>query len=259
MATFENWGDYFWPGQIDDCRRNLLGIHDASQLEVAERKHTFARSLQLEKAEVTVPQTFDLEHLRGIHRHVFGDVYEWAGQLRVTELVRPSADPNAPGHEFVKPGDIERLAGAVFGQLGDPTALAGLARGKQVEALAQTYAGINVLHPFVEGNGRTQRIFLQHVAHAAGLQIDWSKMPDQNQVMAEAFTVGYRPVAEALEPCVSLRHEDPASTPSAAPRITAIRAAMTPRPPGEQASSLRPSTRPAVRSEASRKDLGHQR
>lgn len=34
MATFENWGDYFWPGQIDDCRINKLGIHDADKLEL---------------------------------------------------------------------------------------------------------------------------------------------------------------------------------------------------------------------------------
>jgi cell filamentation protein len=47
-----------------------------------------------------------LAHLRAIHRQVFQDVYDWAGELRVTELVRPSVDPQAPLDEFVKPDDI---------------------------------------------------------------------------------------------------------------------------------------------------------
>jgi cell filamentation protein len=237
MATFENWGDYFWPGQIDDCRRNLLGIHDPQQLEREERKLTFARHLQLDKGAVTVLRTFDMEHLRGIHRHLFQDVYEWAGELRVTDLVRPSSDPNAPGHEFVRPGDIERLAGAVFGQLGDPAALASRPRDEQLAALARIYAGVNVLHPFVEGNGRTQRVFLREVARDAGLRIDWAKIPDQNRVMAEAFTLGYQPVAEALEPCVTLLAEqdqagpvaDRGEPPQQAARIASIRSAMTPK------------------------------
>jgi cell filamentation protein len=40
MQKFENWGDYFWPGQIDDCKINLLGIHDATKLEAVERSRT---------------------------------------------------------------------------------------------------------------------------------------------------------------------------------------------------------------------------
>lgn len=205
MAAFENWGDYFWPGQIDDCRCNLLRIYDSSELDRVERQKTMARQFELIKGAVEVPQTFDLDHLRALHRHLFQDVYAWAGELRVTELVRPSSDPNAPGHEFVRPADIERLSDVVFDQLGDPRDLRGLGRHEQVDRLAAIYAGVNVLHPFVEGNGRTQRLFLSDVARAAGLQIDWTLMKQQNEVMAEAFTVGYRPVADALDPCVSVR------------------------------------------------------
>lgn len=104
----------------------------------------------------------------------------------------------------MKPGDLEHLAGAVFALLGDPAALTDRPRGEQREVLAKTYAGIHVLHPFAQGNGRTQRVFLQYLARAAGLRIDWTKMPEQNRVMAEAFTLGYAPVAQALEPCVTL-------------------------------------------------------
>jgi fido (protein-threonine AMPylation protein) len=203
VTKFENWGDYFWPGQIDDCRINLLGIHDAEQLETQERRLTALRAAEIASGEAHIPRTFDLAHLQAIHRHLFQDVYEWAGELRATELVRPAADPNQPPNEFVKPEDVERLAGTVFGQLGDPAELRGRPQAEVVDALARTYAAVNVLHPFVEGNGRAQRIFLDHVAEAAGYRIEWNRIADrQNAMMAEAFGVGSEPVRQALADCV---------------------------------------------------------
>lgn len=269
MATFENWGDYFWPGQIDECRRNLLDLHDPAALEAAERQLTAVRAAELAVARVTgraegtvgeiagVSQTFDLDHLRAVHRHLFQDVYEWAGQLRVTELVRPSADPNAPAHQFIPPESIEQMAERLF-PLADPERLAELPAAEQVDRLAQVYAGVNVLHPFVEGNGRTQRIFLNDLAAAAGLRVDWAQMLDQNQVMAEAFTVGYRPVAEALQACVTRDSDvstvDPEVGPASLEQLDARRlmAESFPTPAAEQlrrAGTREPGSRSGDRSQ----------
>jgi len=209
MTQFENWGDYFWPGQIDDCKINKLGIHDATKLENAERLRTAERAVEIIAGEAEIPRTFDLDHLKAIHRQLFQDVYDWAGELRATELVRPSADPDGPAHEFVKPEDIERLAPVIFAQLGDPADLRDRPTAEVVDVLARTYAGVNVLHPFVEGNGRTQRIFLDHVAEAAGYRIDWTRIADrQNQVMAEAFGQGPEPVRQALAECIERLPDD---------------------------------------------------
>lgn len=198
---FENWGDYFWPGQIDDCMINRLGIHDAGRLHDEERRHSFLRSIELMENRVEIPQTFDLDHLQAIHHHLFQDVYEWAGQLRATELVRPDPNPNRPGHEFVKPENISQAATLLFEQA-DPELFGALPGPAKVDQLARVYAGVNVVHPFVEGNGRTNRIFLEQLAETSDLAIDWNRMPRQNEVMADAFTAGYEPVAKALKPCI---------------------------------------------------------
>ncbi|MFF0345397.1 Fic/DOC family protein [Kribbella sp. NPDC004875] len=209
MPAFDNWGDYFWPGQIDDCKINKLNIHDATRLDNEERIRSAERAAEFITGEADVPRTFDLDHLRAIHRHLFQDVYDWAGELRVTELVRPSENPDAPGNEFVKPEDIERLGTMVFAQLGDPAELRDRPTSEVVDVLARTYSGVNVLHPFIEGNGRTQRIFLDHVAEAAGYRIDWSRIADrQNELMAEAFGIGPEPVRQALSECIE-RIPDP--------------------------------------------------
>jgi cell filamentation protein len=246
MASFENWGDYFWPDQIDDCRRNKLDIHDAQQLEKVERNRTARRATELVTGRAKIEQTFDLDHLRGIHRHLFQDVYEWAGQLRATELVRPANDPDQPGHEFAKPEQIQSMAGMLFSNA-DPKTLAGRPRDGQVEQLAKTYAGLNVLHPFVEGNGRTQRIFTGDLASSVGLAVDWGKMPQQNEVMAEAFTVGFGPVLDALRPCIVDRDQAGPAAFTAA-RLSAIGAAPArgahPLAPGTGLGTGRPSQRP---------------
>ncbi|MFG1905246.1 Fic/DOC family protein [Kribbella sp. NPDC048928] len=251
MPTFENWGDYFWPGQIDDCRINKLGIHDATKLETAERKRTAVRAAQLVSGDAEIPRTFDLEHLRAIHRQLFQDVYDWAGELRVTELVRPAQDPDAPANEFVKPEDIERLAPVIFSQLGDPSELRDRPTAEVVDTLARTYAAVNVLHPFVEGNGRTQRIFLDHAADAAGYRIDWSRIADrQNEVMAEAFGIGPEPVREALTECLERIPETQARQDTQTALHLTNNGLTTPGTPSPQATptSTRPTPRPITQS-----------
>ncbi|HEY3559335.1 MAG TPA: Fic family protein [Kribbella sp.] len=258
MASFENWGDYFWPDQIDDCRINKLGIRDAARLENAERKRTALRAAEMIAGGVEIPRTFDLEHLRGIHRHLFQDVYDWAGDLRVTELVRPSHDPDAPANEFVKPEDIERLAPLVFSQLGDPSALQDRPTHEVVDVLARTYAGINVLHPFVEGNGRTQRIFLDHVAEAAGYRIDWTRIADrQNEVMAEAFGVGAEPVREALAHCIERLPEAQARQDAEQSLRLTNEGLTKPRPITSQGTSGTTPTRPTTKTHHHSHDERH--
>jgi fido (protein-threonine AMPylation protein) len=59
--------------------KNRLGITDEATLEKTEADLVAARSFELSKAPLK--GNFDLVHLQAIHRHLFGDVYEWAGEL----------------------------------------------------------------------------------------------------------------------------------------------------------------------------------
>ena len=61
--------------------RNKLNIRDLPTLEAAERQFVTQRLL-----EVMPKGDFDLEHLRAIHRHLFQDVYEWAGSVRTESI-----------------------------------------------------------------------------------------------------------------------------------------------------------------------------
>lgn len=156
---------YLIPGT--NVLRNLVGATTVEILAAAEADLSFARALQL--LDSPIPSTNDLRELQSIHRHLFQDVFEWAGQVRSVDVRK-----NVPGAEFFLPhGYIEHAAALCFAELAADEFLAGLPRGVFVERIAYHYEKINYIHPFREGNGRTQRIFWNRLALQAGWQLDW--------------------------------------------------------------------------------------
>jgi cell filamentation protein len=150
--------------------RNKIGAQTKVALEEAEGDLVFARTAQL--MDHPVPGTGDLRELQEIHRHLFQDVFDWAGQLRTVDMKK-----NEPGSEFFLPVQmIERAAAFAAGDLANDSMLQGLDRERFVERLAFHYDAFNYIHPFREGNGRTQRVFWSRVADEAGWQLNWSSV-----------------------------------------------------------------------------------
>lgn len=151
--------------------RNRLGITAHPALDVAETDLVEARRAQMIARPVKV--TGDLQQLQAIHRQLFQDVYDWAGELRTVDI-RKGTDPAA---EFFMPvSRLESGAGFAFAELAEENQLRGLDRDRFVGRLAHHYDQVNYLHPFREGNGRTQRIFWTQIAAGAGFDLDWSRV-----------------------------------------------------------------------------------
>ncbi|MFD7308289.1 Fic/DOC family protein [Promicromonospora sp. NPDC059942] len=147
--------------------RNLLGISSQDALNDAEADLTWARATQIHTRGINA--TSDLAELCAIHRHLFQDVYDWSGRIRTVDIRK-----NVAGAEFFVPvGMIERSAGHAAEALREDGFLCGMPRERLVERLAFHYDQFNYLHPFREGNGRTQRLFWSRVVSAAGYDLDW--------------------------------------------------------------------------------------
>lgn len=147
--------------------RNKVGARTRVALDDAEGDLAFARLVQL--MDHPPKPTGDLGELCSIHRHLFQDVYEWAGQLRTVDVRK-----NVEGAEFFLPVSmIARAAGHAAEQLHDDNSLYGLDRDRFIDRLAYHYEQFNYVHPFREGNGRTQRVFWGRLARDAGWQLDW--------------------------------------------------------------------------------------
>ncbi len=146
--------------------RNLLGIRDARELAAAEARLAAAAERVL-FAEGLVLGRFDLDHLRAVHRHLFGEVYDWAGELRTVNMAKGET-------LFALAEWIEPQARQLFARLADDGFFQQLNRDEFVVAGGRFLSDLNALHPFRDGNGRVQRVFLQLLANNAGWQLDWA-------------------------------------------------------------------------------------
>lgn len=146
--------------------RNRLGLRAPDQLAHAEATITAGRLAELEQRPIA--GDYDLPHLQAFHRHIFGHVYDWAGEIRTVAI--------AKGDLFALPEHIESYLAGVLAQLPAERHLRGFDCEPFVDRLTHYLAEINSTHPFREGNGRTQRAFISQLAHDAGYRIDWSKL-----------------------------------------------------------------------------------
>jgi cell filamentation protein len=96
----------------------------------------------------------------------------------------------AKSDPFCLPQHIETYSAEVFGALAKERYLRGLSRDGFVARLTHYFAEVNAIHPFREGNGRTQRAFFRQLSREAGWPVDWSDLdPDRN---VEASTTSLR-------------------------------------------------------------------
>lgn len=174
---------------------NKLGIKSAEKLSIEEKRLSHVNSLTLP------PVSLDFKGLKSIHQHLFNDVYSWAGEPRQVPMMR--TDSVIP---FTAPSKIEDQADKIFTQLKNDDFLKSLNRDDFAKKAAQTFGEINQLHPFREGNGRTQRLFIQQVAEQAGHSIDFSQITQKRMYEASHDFSNNKPAkmerlfAEAVSP-----------------------------------------------------------
>jgi cell filamentation protein len=154
--------------------RNLLGITDPSELARAEAVLTASRIYDLERS--TLRGAYDMAHLQAFHRHIFGDLYDWAGELRSVSIGR--------GTLFCLPEHIAADGDELFAWLARTDLVRGLDRDAFVDNLTELLSDLNALHPFRDGNGRTQRAFVAQLAREAGHGVRWSAMDAAENVAA---------------------------------------------------------------------------
>jgi cell filamentation protein len=224
--------------------RNLVGARTKVALDEAEGDLSFARLTQL--SDHPVPGTGDLAELQAIHRHLFQDVYDWAGQVRTVDVRK-----NVEGAEFFLPvAMIQRAAGYAAEELRADDTLRSMPRARFVERLAFHYDQFNYVHPFREGNGRTQRVMWSRIAVEAGWQIDWRPVQGSTNdaaCRAASERQDFRPLREMFDQII-------AAAPPADERDAAWQVAERARLsfPGSATEIHRPTTRATARARSTR-------
>ena len=147
---------------------NKFGIDDSAELARVEEKISKRNAVALftsGKLENLPAGTFAT--LAEIHRALFGEIYDFAGKIRNVNL--------AKGHF--------RFASALY--LAEALAQIENMPQNNFNAIVEKYVEMNVAHPFREGNGRSMRIWLDHIFKAEiGRVVDWSRIDKADYLSA---------------------------------------------------------------------------
>lgn len=214
------WDDYFWPGTT--VLRNAKGLTDQDQLNQYEYFRTAVREQEIRSGSVPIDRTFDASHLKALHRHLFQDVYEWAGHYRDVPMQKdrlPFADPSRIDTYL---DDAAYIVGHV--QWNE------IERTDFVDKAAGVYAHINTAHPFREGNGRAAKLFMSQLAEPTSYDFDFQAIApavwNQSSALSRPDRGAYTPAHRELIPVFKHITIDRPKTPPASPiSDAALRAA----------------------------------
>lgn len=154
---------------------NKFNIKDESTLQEAEREIT---TIALRGISFS-PPPYDLNYLKEIHRLLFSHIYDWAGEVRSIDISKEET-------RFCTSSRIEPEANKILNSLRDKEYLVNTSKAELITQMAELYADLNMIHPFREGNGRTQRILFEHIALNCGYTIDWGVVSTKEWTTANA-------------------------------------------------------------------------
>jgi cell filamentation protein len=177
---------YCYPGTT--VLINHLGLRDQAALDGFEAEITSQRA-----TEPLPPGRFSYRHYCAIHRHLFQDVYPWAGKIRT---VRMSKDGNA----FCYPEHIDREMRRLFSDFAGQKHFRALDEATFARKATHFLAELNAIHPFREGNGRTQLSFVALLAEQAGHPLAMERLDPKAvlRAMITSFGGNEKPLIDLL-------------------------------------------------------------
>lgn len=171
--SIESTSDDCYPGTT--VLMNKLGIKNQAQLDESETLIVGVKSMQFELNPFS--EELDFAYYKRLHAFLFGELYDWAGKIRHINMSKQHT-------HFCSPAEIESLGQEMFTRLHQMQFFAGFPKAAFVRELADFYSSVNYLHPFREGNGRTQRLFFRQLALHVGYQINFAGIDSDSMMIA---------------------------------------------------------------------------
>jgi cell filamentation protein len=178
--SYGNDKTYCYPNS--NVLKNKFNITNADELAELERQITNSLVSEFKDSKSKV---LDFGYLKDIHKNLFSSIYSWAGKIRTVDI--------AKGTLFCRTFAIEAEADRIFSELHNDNFLLSCSDEQMSKRLSYYLSEINALHPFREGNGRTQRLFIKTVANRAGYELDFSGISQNSMIKAssESFVREY--------------------------------------------------------------------
>lgn len=147
---------------------NKLGITDAAELARQEEKISKKKAIELfEKNVIDLSEAGKFVTLAKIHKYLFEDIYNFAGEIRVVNLAKGNFRFAPVMYLKQSLEHIDNMPQSTY------------------EEIIEKYVEMNIAHPFMEGNGRSMRIWLDLIfKKELGKVVDWSKVDKSDYLLA---------------------------------------------------------------------------
>ncbi|MFA6933834.1 MAG: Fic family protein [Sphaerochaetaceae bacterium] len=161
------------------CLVNFFNIRDKKALKEVENRIVPIRMAQILAQDL--PASFNFDTLCTLHSNLFSDIFPSAGCLRTEEAAKRTV--------FCQPQYIEQMAQSIFDKLRDDSYLYGKDRESFINDFAFYMGEVEALHPFLDGNGRTARLFFYQIALRAGYDFNWFEMDHDRLTEADICAI----------------------------------------------------------------------
>lgn len=147
---------------------NKLGLTDSADLVREEERISKKKAVKLfENGILEKLPAGRFSTLQAIHRYLFEDVYDFAGKIRTVNLAKGNFRFAPLMYLDAALTNIDKMPQSNF------------------DEIVEKYVEMNIAHPFREGNGRSTRIWLDHILkNEIGKVIDWSKVDKEDYLLA---------------------------------------------------------------------------
>lgn len=147
---------------------NKLGLTSSAELARMEEQLSKKKAVLLfEKGILDSLPAGKFSTLQAIHRYLFEDIYEFAGEIRKVNMAKGNFRFAPLMYLDAALENIDKMPQADF------------------DEIIEKYLEMNIAHPFREGNGRSARIWLDHMLkQKIGKVIDWSKVDKEDYLLA---------------------------------------------------------------------------
>lgn len=187
---YRNWTDYFWPGT--DVLRNKLNVRDGTLLNFLEAHVSHIRIF--ERVNSGWSGGLDYAQLCDVHRTIFQDIYDWAGQPRMVPngpmtktapdvVNHPVGDRSAPllVYRYYPGPRVQEAAQTVYRRLADEQWLMDMPKRVFVSRISKYWGALDAIHSFREGNTRAQLVFFHELAQNAGYSVGLPSLFDDRR------------------------------------------------------------------------------
>ena len=147
---------------------NKLGIDNSAELAREEERISKKKAMELfEKGLLNGREAGRFSTLQFIHKYLFDEIYDFAGKVRSVNLAKGNFRFAPVMYLTVSLQNIDQMPQSTF------------------DEIVEKYVEMNVAHPFREGNGRSTRIWLDHILKTElGMVVDWSKIDKEDYLLA---------------------------------------------------------------------------